>query len=97
MALQRDAFGYFLHETNPANGLVADKTQPDAPASIAAGRSLSSPRAGGVPPNGYASSSTRACVTSTAICSMRAATELNRTMPLRSATNSRSAAWPYTS
>ena len=35
-ALQRDAFGYFLHETNPANGLVADKTQPDAPASIAA-------------------------------------------------------------
>ena len=35
-ALQRDAFGYFLHETNAANGLVADKTQPDAPASIAA-------------------------------------------------------------
>jgi hypothetical protein len=35
-ALQRDAFGYFLHETNPANGLVADKTQPNAPASIAA-------------------------------------------------------------
>ena len=35
-ALQRDAFGYFLHETNPANGMVADKTQPDAPASIAA-------------------------------------------------------------
>ncbi len=35
-ALQRDAFGYFLHETNPANGLVADKTQSDAPASIAA-------------------------------------------------------------
>ena len=35
-ALQRDALGYFLHETNPANGLVADKTQPDAPASIAA-------------------------------------------------------------
>ena len=31
-ALQRDAFGYFVHETNPANGLVADKTQPDAPA-----------------------------------------------------------------
>lgn len=24
-ALQRDAFGYFLHETNPANDLVADK------------------------------------------------------------------------
>jgi len=35
-ALQRDAFSYFLHETNPANGLVADKTQRDAPASIAA-------------------------------------------------------------
>ena len=35
-ALQRDAFGYFLHETNPANGLVADKTQSNAPASIAA-------------------------------------------------------------
>ena len=29
-ALQRDAFSYFLHETNPANGLVADKTQQDA-------------------------------------------------------------------
>ena len=25
-----------MHETNPANGLVADKTQPDAPASIVA-------------------------------------------------------------
>jgi hypothetical protein len=24
-ALQRDAFGYFLHETNPVNGLEADK------------------------------------------------------------------------
>jgi hypothetical protein len=35
-ALQRDAFGYFLNETNPENGLVADKTQPHAPASIAA-------------------------------------------------------------
>lgn len=35
-ALQRDAFGYFLQETNPVNGLVADGTQPDAPASIAA-------------------------------------------------------------
>src|SRR3972149_9868619 len=35
-ALQRHSFGYFLHETNSANGLVADKTQPDAPASIAA-------------------------------------------------------------
>ncbi|MEP7327025.1 MAG: glucoamylase family protein [Gemmatimonadota bacterium] len=35
-ALQRHAFEYFLHETNPANGLVADKTEPGAPASIAA-------------------------------------------------------------
>lgn len=35
-ALQRDAFGYFLHEINPANGWVVDKTQHDAPASIAA-------------------------------------------------------------
>ena len=34
--LQRDAFEYFLHETNPANGLVVDRTEPDAPASIAA-------------------------------------------------------------
>jgi hypothetical protein len=35
-ALQRHAFRYFLNETNPANGLVADRTQPGAPASIAA-------------------------------------------------------------
>lgn len=35
-SLQRDAFGYFLRENNPANGLVVDKTQADAPASIAA-------------------------------------------------------------
>ena len=34
--LQRDSFGYFLHETNPASGLVIDKTAPDWPASIAA-------------------------------------------------------------
>lgn len=34
--LQRDSFGYFLHETNPANGLVIDKTASDWPASIAA-------------------------------------------------------------
>ena len=34
--LQREAFGYFVHETNPANGLVVDKTEPDWPASIAA-------------------------------------------------------------
>ncbi len=34
--LQRASFDYFLHETNPANGLVIDKTAPDWPASIAA-------------------------------------------------------------
>ena len=33
--LQKETFGYFLHETNPANGLVIDKTAPDWPASIA--------------------------------------------------------------
>jgi hypothetical protein len=35
-AIQRGAFGYFLHEANDANGLVRDKTQLDWPASIAA-------------------------------------------------------------
>lgn len=34
--LQRETFDYFLHETNPANGLVLDKTAADWPASIAA-------------------------------------------------------------
>jgi hypothetical protein len=34
--LQRESFCYFLHEMNPANGLVKDKTAPDWPASIAA-------------------------------------------------------------
>ena len=34
--LQRNSFGYFIHEINPANGLVLDKTAPDWPASIAA-------------------------------------------------------------
>jgi hypothetical protein len=34
--LQRNSFGYFLHETNPTNGLVLDKTAPHWPASIAA-------------------------------------------------------------
>jgi len=34
--LQRESFSYFTHETNPANGLVIDKTAPDWPASIAA-------------------------------------------------------------
>jgi hypothetical protein len=34
--IQRGAFGYFLHETNRANGLVLDKTCANWPASIAA-------------------------------------------------------------
>ncbi len=34
--LQRETFGYFLHETNPVNGLVIDKTAANWPASIAA-------------------------------------------------------------
>ncbi|HUX46519.1 MAG TPA: glucoamylase family protein [Desulfosporosinus sp.] len=34
--LQRESFSYFLHETNPANGLVLDKTAPNWAASIAA-------------------------------------------------------------
>ena len=34
--LQRETFGYFLHETNPVNGLVIDKTSTNWPASIAA-------------------------------------------------------------
>jgi hypothetical protein len=33
--LQRAAFGYFLDQTNPANGLVADTSRKDSPASIA--------------------------------------------------------------
>ncbi len=42
-ALQRETFAYFVHETNPLNGLVVDKTQAGAPASIAAiGLALSS-------------------------------------------------------
>jgi len=35
-ALQRHSFEYFLRETNPENGLVADKSLPGSPASIAA-------------------------------------------------------------
>jgi hypothetical protein len=35
-ALQRDSFSYFVHEPNPVNGLVIDKTAPNWPASIAA-------------------------------------------------------------
>ncbi len=34
--LQHETFNYFLHETNPANGLVIDKTEAGWPASIAA-------------------------------------------------------------
>jgi hypothetical protein len=34
--LQRQSFQYFLHEANPANGLIIDKTATDWPASIAA-------------------------------------------------------------
>src|SRR5664280_999387 len=34
--LQHESFNYFLHETNPDNGLVIDKTATDWPASIAA-------------------------------------------------------------
>ncbi len=34
--MQRHSFEYFLRETNPDNGLVADKSQPGSPASIAA-------------------------------------------------------------
>jgi hypothetical protein len=34
-ALQREAFDYFVYEANPLNGLIADKTEPGWPASIA--------------------------------------------------------------
>lgn len=34
--LERFAFRYFVEQTNPRNGLVRDRDQPDAPASIAA-------------------------------------------------------------
>ena len=34
--LQQQTFDFFLHEANPVNGLVIDKTAPDWPASIAA-------------------------------------------------------------
>ncbi|MEO6749156.1 MAG: hypothetical protein ABI294_06150, partial [Casimicrobiaceae bacterium] len=35
-SLQRDAFHYFMHESNPRNGLVLDKTTANWPSSIAA-------------------------------------------------------------
>ena len=34
--LQVTTLQYYLHETNPANGLIRDKTDPSAPCSIAA-------------------------------------------------------------
>ncbi|MDZ4844764.1 MAG: glucoamylase family protein [Chitinophagales bacterium] len=34
--LQHESFNYFLHEANPANGLIVDKTAANWPASIAA-------------------------------------------------------------
>ncbi len=34
--LQRETFDYFVHEVNPANGLIIDKTEANWPASIAA-------------------------------------------------------------
>jgi hypothetical protein len=34
--LQQDSFGYFVHQTNPVNGLVRDKSREGWPASIAA-------------------------------------------------------------
>jgi hypothetical protein len=34
--LQATTLQYYLHETNPANGLIRDKTDPAAPCSIAA-------------------------------------------------------------
>jgi hypothetical protein len=34
--LRRATFNYFRHEVNPRNGLIADKTQPGSPSSIAA-------------------------------------------------------------
>jgi len=35
-ALRRETFGFFRNEWNPQTGLIADKTQPGSPASIAA-------------------------------------------------------------
>jgi hypothetical protein len=41
--LQRETFDYFVREFNPTNGLIADKTEPGSPSSIAAvGLGLSS-------------------------------------------------------
>lgn len=35
-ALQRETFDYFIHEANPANDLIRDRTEANSPASIAA-------------------------------------------------------------
>ncbi len=35
-SLQQDSFSYFIHEINPTNGLIRDKSHPHWPASIAA-------------------------------------------------------------
>ena len=35
-SIQQETFGYFIHESNPTNGLIKDKTSADSPASIAA-------------------------------------------------------------
>lgn len=35
-SLQEESFAYFVHQANPANGLIRDKTDDSAPASIAA-------------------------------------------------------------
>jgi|GEM_PF-5769653 len=43
--LQHKSFSYFLHESNPDNGLMIDKTAANWPASIARHR----PRVGGLP------------------------------------------------
>ena len=34
--LQRQTFGFFVHEANPANGLIRDNTRYGSPSSIAA-------------------------------------------------------------
>jgi hypothetical protein len=47
-ALQEDAFTYFVHQTNPTNGLVLDKSREGWPASMAAvGPALASYPVGG--------------------------------------------------
>ncbi|HUX85418.1 MAG TPA: hypothetical protein VMW65_00315 [Chloroflexota bacterium] len=46
-SIQRETFGYFMHESNPANGLIKDKTSAESPTSIAAiGLALAAYRTG---------------------------------------------------